>query len=92
MDHMKAHVGKMEAQLRRWGLKLDKLQDKSKEVGTAAKADYLRSLDELIRKHRTVRTRLDELKAAGLAQWKSLRGGVDSAWQDLDRTLKNMLK
>jgi hypothetical protein len=91
VEPMKAHVDKMEAQLRRWGLNLDKLANKS-EVGAEAKVNYLRNLDELIVKHRTVRIKLDELKAAGYGQWENFKDGVDTALCDLECTLQGLTK
>ena len=84
METVEAHVGKMEAELKEWGARLDKLLAKVDAAGTAAKIDYRKRLDDLKEKYVVAEARFAELKAAGSAKWDTFKGGVESAWNDLE--------
>jgi len=83
METVEAHVGKMEAELRRWGATLDELKAKADAAGTKAKIGYRRRLDELQTKYEAAQTKLDELKTAGGGKWETFKGGIETAWNDL---------
>ena len=51
METVEAHVGKMEAELKQWGVRLDKLLTKADAAGTEAKIDYRKRLDDLKEKY-----------------------------------------
>ena len=84
MEKMETHVGKMEKRLKRWGVKLDDLVARAESAGAEMKADSLRHIDDLKEKHHVVRAKLDELKAAGGAEWLSFKRGVESAGDELE--------
>jgi hypothetical protein len=90
MEKMEAHVGKMETQLKQWGMKLDELMAKAEEAGTDAKADYRKHIDDLKAKHLVAQSKLDELRAAGHDEWQSLKAGVESAWTELDVAFRKL--
>jgi histidinol dehydrogenase len=90
MEKNKAHVGKMEKQLKQWGAKLDELMAEAEKAGTEAKVDYRKRIDELKSKHQAAQLKLDELKAAGSEKWETLKTGVEKAWNDLDVAFKKM--
>ena len=90
MEKMEPHVGKMEAQLRQWGAKLDELLATAEAAGTEAKADYRKHIDELRAKHQAAQAKLDELKAAGSDKWETLKAGVEGAWNELDVAFKKL--
>jgi hypothetical protein len=84
MQTVEAHVGKMEAELKAWGARLDKLIAKADADGTAAKIDYRKRLDDLKAKYRTAETRLEELKTAGSGKWEIFQSGLEKAWSELE--------
>jgi len=49
MEGPEGHVGKMEAQLRQWGAKLDELVAKAEKAGTEMKIDQRKRIDDLKR-------------------------------------------
>ena len=61
MEKQKAHVGKVEAQLRQWGAKLDDLVAKAEEAGTEAKIEYRKRIDDLKAKHQVAQAKLEKL-------------------------------
>ena len=90
MEFTQAHVGKMEAQLKRWGSQLDGLVAKAQEAGTEAKDDYRQAVAELKAKHQAAQAKLDELRAVGTDKWEVFKTGVESAWSDLETAFKKL--
>ena len=84
METVEAHVGKMEAELKEWGARLDNLLAKVDAAGTGAKIDYRKRLDDLKEKYIVAEARFAELKAAGSAKWDTFKGGVQTAWNELE--------
>ena len=83
METVEAHVGKMEAELRQWGVRLDNLLAMADVVGTAARADHRQRLEDLKEKYDAATTKLAELKAAGSSKWEAFQVGVETAWNEL---------
>jgi hypothetical protein len=84
METVESHIGKMETELRQWGARLDKLVEKADAAGTGAKIDYRRRLEDLREKYAAAEKRLAELKAAGSSKWDTYKGGVETAWSELE--------
>ena len=89
METVEAHVGKMEAELKQWGARLDKLLAKVDAAGTGAKVDYRKRVDELKEKYNVAQA-FGELKAAGSAKWDTFKGGVESAWSELEKAFAKL--
>src|SRR5687768_5027043 len=64
METIELHVATMEAELLRWGLKLDELVAKADVAAAEATHDYHARVDELKGKYRLAQAKLDELKTA----------------------------
>ena len=90
MEATEGHVGKMEAELRQWGAKLDELVAKAEKAGAEVKIDQRRRIDDLKAKYQVAQSKLCELKAAGSEKWATLKTGVESAWKDLEAAFKKM--
>jgi len=90
METAESQVGKMEAELRRWGAKLDELIRKADAVGTGAKMDYRERLEEMKDKYEAARERLDELKVAGTGKWEIFKGGIEDVWNELEAAFRKL--
>ena len=90
MEMWEGRVGEMQAQLGRWAAKLDELVGKADQVGAEAKTDYRKRIADLRTRHRAAQAKLDELRTAGLHNWKTLRAGVESAWTALEAAFKKL--
>src|SRR5438477_11715735 len=90
METAESQVGKMEAELRRWGAKLDELIRKADAVGTGAKMDYRERLEDMKDKYEAARERLDELKVAGTGKWEIFKGGIEDAWNELEAAFRKL--
>jgi hypothetical protein len=92
MKTVEANVGKMEAELRQWGVKLDKLMAKAEAAGAEVKSDYRKGVEDLKGKYKVAQSKFAESKAAGSAKWGILKTGLEAAWNDLEAAFKKMGK
>ena len=92
METADADLGKMEAELRQWGTRLDNLLAMADVVGTAARIDYRQRLTDARKKYDAAEAKLAELKAAGRGQWEIFRGGVENAWSELATAFARLAK
>ena len=92
MKTVERHVGKMEAELRQWGTRLDNLLAMAEVVGTTARIDYRKRLDDLKAKYEAAQARLIELKTAGSGNWDAQKGGVETAWSELAKAFSKLVK
>ena len=92
MKTVEGQVGKLEAELRQWGTRLDNLLAMAEVVGTTARIDYRKRLDDLKAKYDAAEARLIELKTAGSGRWDSYKGGVETAWSELAKAFTKLAK
>lgn len=83
METVEAHFGKMEAELRQWGVRLENLLATADVAGTAARLDRRQRLDDLKEKYAAAEAKLAQLRAAGSSKWEAFQGGVETAWREL---------
>jgi hypothetical protein len=88
---MEAAVKRMEAQLRRWSLKIDHLAARTQTAGVQARFDVLTYLDELKALHAVAQSKLVELKAlaTGDARCARLEAEMNVARDELAAALAN---
>jgi len=84
METVEAHVEKMEAELKQWGARLDKLMTQAHATSADVKIDYRKRLDDLRQKYVAAEKRFAELKAAGSGKWEIFQGRVETAWRELE--------
>jgi hypothetical protein len=90
METVEAHVGKMEAELERWGAKLDELTAKADAAGTEAKIDYRRRLDDMREKYDAAQAKLVQLRIAGTGKWQMFQGDIETAWLELEAAFRKL--
>ena len=88
MDSTGQEVGKIETRLRQLGTKLDRLNAKAAEAGADAKLDYRKQIDLIRDKHALVSSKLAAFRAANGQKWDNFRGGVETAWHDLENAFR----
>jgi uncharacterized coiled-coil DUF342 family protein len=88
METVGQEVGKIETRLRQLGTRLDKLVAKADEAGTEVKAEYRKQIDCIKDKHCVVQSKLTEFRAANGQKWDNFKGGVETAWHDLENAFK----
>ena len=90
METVEAHVGKMEAELKQWGERLDNLLSMADVAGTSAKGDYRKRLEDLSEKYLIAERKFGELKAAGSAKWDTYRDDIETAWSELEKAFTKL--
>jgi hypothetical protein len=81
---MEAALEVMEAQLKVWGTKIDKLAAKTLKAGARARFEDLTHIDELKALHAIAHSKLTEFKAATGTKRARLKAELKSAWDDLN--------
>jgi hypothetical protein len=77
------NLAKVDAQLERWGVKIDALVARAEGVGARSALDHRERIDELKRRRAVAATRLDMFHAESSSRWRRSRGGIATAWHDL---------
>jgi chromosome segregation ATPase len=78
-------VEKLEAQLKEWGIDLEKFRAKADKAKTEEKVKLDNEVGTLRAKMGEARKKLEELKKAGDAASGELKKGVESAWIELKK-------
>ena len=88
METAGQEVGKIETRLRQLGTRLDRLVAKADAVGTEVKVDYRQQIEHAKEKQVVVQDKLKAYRAASGQKWDNFKGGVESAWHDLEDAFK----
>jgi chromosome segregation ATPase len=80
---------KLEAQLKEWGMDLEKFKAKADTTKEERKAEHEREIAALRAKLNEAQKKLGELKKAGDAASGELKKGVENAWADLKTAFEN---
>lgn len=88
MEDKKAYQQTMETRLGQIGAKIDELQARTQQAGADTRANLQEQIEALKTKRDAVNQRLEEFNAAGGSAWESLKGGLQSAWEDLSSAVE----
>jgi uncharacterized phage infection (PIP) family protein YhgE len=80
MDERQAYVEKMDAQLKQWKAKADKLRAQAQESTADVKLQYARQLAELETKIDAAIDVLNKLRNDQTAPWAELKAGFEQAF------------
>ena len=83
------NVGRLEAQLKEWGIDLEKFRAKADKAKTDEKVKLDNEVATLRTKMGEARKKLEELKKAGDAASGELKKGVANAWVELKKAFDN---
>jgi len=82
-------VETLEAQLKEWGIDLEKFRAKADKTKTEAKVKLDNEVGTLRTKMGEAQKKLEELKKAGDAASGELKKGVENAWVELKKAFDN---
>ena len=91
MDRKEDYLKRLEAQLKEWKTKIDRLEARTSQVSAEAKAELMREIEELRRKKMVVKERLNELEKTGGEIWDTLKEGVEKAADELKHALDKVV-
>ena len=78
-------VERLEAQLKEWGIDLEKFRARAGKTRSNAKVKLEKEVSALHAKMNEAQKKLEELKKAGDAASGELKRGVESAWSELKK-------
>ena len=81
---------RIEAQLKEFGAKLDKISSKADQAGANAKADHKKRIDDSKAKYQLARTKFDEFRAAASDKREAFKAGMESAWHEFETAFKGL--
>jgi|CXWL01.1.fsa_nt_gi hypothetical protein len=86
------YVEKAKVELDELGAKIDDLEIKSKESGSAVKANAQRKLKTLKARRKTAQKDFDKIKRASGKAWTELKAGVDKGIEEIKAGLAEIEK
>ena len=87
MDKKEEYRQRLEAQLKEWKAKIDRLEARTSMVSSETKADLLREIEQLRRKKVVVQEKWDEIHKTSGEAWDALKEGVEKAVAELKQAL-----
>jgi DNA repair exonuclease SbcCD ATPase subunit len=85
-----AYVKQVDAKLAEFDQKFDGLEARAKALTGAAKTDFDNSIKDLRDERKQVAKKLDDLKAVSVESWTTLKGEVDAALANLERSYERV--
>ena len=86
MSSKEIYQKEIEAKLESLDAQMVKLQAKAEQSNAELKAKYQEQLRLLTERRETARIKLDELKRSSEAAWETMKGGVESAFNELQKS------
>jgi hypothetical protein len=84
------YVGRIEAQLQRWGARLDDLTAHADVDGAQISVSHPIRIDDLESKYQATRTKLAVWKAVSGMKWGTCKLRVEQAWDDLEGAFEDL--
>ena len=84
-EETQVKVETLEAQLKEWGIDLEKFRAKTGKTKDKAKTEFEREVAALKAKLNEAQKKLEELKKTGDAASGELKKGIENAWAELKK-------
>ncbi|MFZ1614410.1 MAG: hypothetical protein WAT51_09585 [Holophaga sp.] len=78
-----AYEEKMDAQLKEWSAEIALLSAKADKAKAEAKIEYYRTIETLVAKHDSARTKLLEIRASSEDAWEDLKVSAEKIWNEV---------
>ena len=85
MSSKQAYQKEIEAKLETLDAQIVKMKAKAAQANAELNANYQEQLRLLTERRETARLRLEELKRSSEAAWETMKGGVESAFGELQK-------
>jgi flagellar hook-basal body complex protein FliE len=82
---------KLEAELGKWGLNIDKFKTQAAKTKSAARESLKERIKDLRAKHKTAEEKLKKLHASGDSAWSELKDGMEKAVVELRTSVRSAL-
>lgn len=84
-----AYAERLQAEIDSWNADINKLRAKAKLASADVQQKYYEEIEQIEERRDALEARFNELKAANAGAWDDLRQGVERAWQDMSKAMKN---
>src|SRR5262245_17093572 len=84
------YVKTVEAKLNEFDKKVDVLETRASKMTEPEKKNFMNQIDQLKEKRKMVARKLDDLKKVNVESWTNMKGSVDSALSDLERSYQTL--
>lgn len=91
MGSKEEYIAKLEAQLQEMSTKIDELKVQANLAKAEARDEFNRQIEIFRQRQSTALNKLDELRNSGGEVWDELKFGIDSAFDDMKKAMKNAL-
>ncbi len=90
IDTKKAYLEKMQGKLKEWQADIDKLKAKATQAKADLKIELANAISEAEKRCHDLEGKMQEIDQAEENTWEKLKGGVQSAWDQVEGTFKNL--
>jgi uncharacterized protein YdaT len=91
MNKKDEYLEKLEAQLKDWKAKIDRLEGRVSMASSETKAELTKAIEELRLKKKVVKEKWDEAHRMGGETWETLKEGVEKAAAELKQALDKVV-
>lgn len=91
MQDREAFIQKLEAQMREWSTRFEKLKGRARKASSARRAEYAKQIATLQKRREEAGEKLRELRGAGEHAWEELREAIEKAWEEMAEGLEGAL-
>ena len=90
-DNIKqAYLDKMSAQLKEWGAKVEVVKAKFAQGGADMRIDYHKKIEDWQQKESVLKTKMEELRKAGVDGYESVKASVQNAWNEVNGLIDSL--
>ncbi|MBZ0254245.1 MAG: coiled coil domain-containing protein, partial [Candidatus Methylomirabilis sp.] len=85
---MDAHLKKVDARMKLLTARLGEMSAKVDVAGAEANLEYRKGVESLRSQQEALQRKLEEVRSAGADKWETVKGGLQSAWSELELAFK----
>jgi uncharacterized coiled-coil DUF342 family protein len=89
MEDKKSYLQKMADQLKQWDAKIDELKAKADKTKAESREEFLKQIDILRAKKKSVQDKLKQLQEAGDGAWDEMKTGLERSWTEFKGAFSN---
>jgi uncharacterized coiled-coil DUF342 family protein len=90
MKKTQEQIGRMESQMKQWGVKIDELVAKADKADNDVKVTYYKQIDNLKAKYQVAQSKLEEAKKGGGEKWEGFKAGIEHAWKEVEKAFGSL--
>jgi uncharacterized phage infection (PIP) family protein YhgE len=81
-------VAQAKAQMDQWTAEMKKMQDKVMEASAQGQTQMMQHWDDMNAQRKKIEAQMEELGRANMEAAKEVRNSMESAWQEMEKTME----